>query len=501
MTPSTTSSTTSATPSTYRSAVTTGRDGFGQVLRAEWTKFRSVRSTAWCLIATIVLTVGLSAFGASARGTNYNEGAPAPEHFSFLHRPLTGDGSITARVRAQRDSSEWAKAGVIIRQGTRGGSPYAAMTVTPDNGVWMEANLRTVFEGGEDVAGRWLRLTRSGATVTGYESPDGRAWTRVGTIRLDALAAAEVGLVVASPPNERVRRFAGGQEVVGLIPTAGSATFDNVRVDPAGSGPAAPGPAGSWSHHNVDENAGTGNSAPAPGSRASGSFSVAGGTVTVRGSGAFGILGGEDDVVAATLIGIMIGLLAAVALGVLYATSEYKTGVIRTTFAASPRRGRVLAAKAIVLGGATFAAGLVATFAAFFVARPLQVGSGYGPPGYPIPELTDWPVFRAVVGAAGLLALLALFGLGVGMVVRRAAGAIALVVALVLVPIVLSGLVASLTVAQWISRLTPAAGMAMSQNGESAEAVLSPAAGFWVTCGFVAAALAVAGWRMRHRDA
>jgi hypothetical protein len=60
---------------------------------------------------------------------------------------------------------------------------------------------------------------------------------------------------------------------------------------------------------------------------------------------------GNDDMVVNSLAGVQIGLMAVVALGVLFATSEYKTGTVRTTFAASPRRGRVLVAKAIVLSG------------------------------------------------------------------------------------------------------------------------------------------------------
>lgn len=489
---------TSTQPGAYRSTVTTGRDGFGQVLRAEWTKFRSVRSTVWCLVAAIVLTVLMSALGAAGSSTTANEG-PFQEHFSFVHRPLTGDGSVTARVRDQRDSHQWAKAGVIIRQGARGTSPYAALMVTPKHGVQLEASPRTAVEGGEDVTGRWLRLTRSGNTVTGYESPDGRDWTPVGTVRLDALApAAEVGLFVSSPSEPRLRRFPGGSEVVGLDRTPGAATFDNVRVDPPGS---AAGPAGSWSHHTVDAAPGSGVNAPPPGPLATGSFSAAGDAITVRGSGDFGPTRGDDDIVESSLIGILIGMLAVVALGVLYATTEYKTGVIRTTFAASPRRGRVLAAKAIVLGEAAFAAGLVAAFSAFLVAQPVLRGSGYAPPAYPVPELTDWPVLRAVVGSAALLALLAIFSLGVGTILRRTAGAIALVVTLVLVPMILSSLVTSLTVAEWIRRLTPAAGTAVAQSGERADAVISPLAGLSVTCGFVVVALAAAGWLLRRRDA
>ena len=60
------------------------------------------------------------------------------------------------------------------------------------------------------------------------------------------------------------------------------------------------------------------------------------------------------------LAGTFAGLIALVVIGVLFITTEYRRGLIRTTLTASPRRGRVLAAKAVVLGGVTFVAGLVA---------------------------------------------------------------------------------------------------------------------------------------------
>ena len=61
-----------------------------------------------------------------------------------------------------------------------------------------------------------------------------------------------------------------------------------------------------------------------------------------------------------TLVGAFAGLIAVVVVGTMFITAEYRRGLIRTTFAASPRRGRVLAAKAIVIGAVTFAAGLAA---------------------------------------------------------------------------------------------------------------------------------------------
>lgn len=469
------------------------RDGFGQVVRAEWTKLRSVRSTAWCLAIAVGLTVLLSVLLASGSSTDANEGPDYVDRFSFLHRPLSGDGTITGHLRTQRDSHEWAKAGLIIKQGTESGAPFAAVMVTPRHGVRMQANFDTELGGSPDTAPRWLRLTRTGETVTGYESADGTTWTPVGTVTLGGLPpAVEVGLFVTSPPNTVIERGPGSTTVTG-VPTAGEAVFDQVSV----TGPATP-----WSHLDVAA-ARPADMLPDPNPPAAGTATEAAGTFTLTGSGEIAPVppGGNDDVVQNSLAGVLIGLIAIITLGVLFATSEYKTGVIRTTLAASPRRGRVLVAKALVLGGVSLAAGLVAIFASFLLAQPLLRANGYQPPAYPYPSLTDGTVLRALVGGAGFLALLALFGLGIGALLRRTAGAITLAIALVLLPQIIAPLLSSVSAAKWVQRVTPAAGLAISQTRERYDSPIAPWAGFGVLCAFTALALGLAVWQIRRRDA
>ena len=60
------------------------------------------------------------------------------------------------------------------------------------------------------------------------------------------------------------------------------------------------------------------------------------------------------------LVGVFAGLIAVVVVAAMFFTAEYRRGMIRVTLAASPRRGRVLAAKAVVIGAVAFVAGLVA---------------------------------------------------------------------------------------------------------------------------------------------
>jgi ABC-type transport system involved in multi-copper enzyme maturation permease subunit len=483
----------------YRCTVSNARDGFVQVLRAEWTKFRSVRSTVWCVLAAVGLTVLVTMLLSSAGSTNANDSPRFVDQPSFVHRPMAGDGTVVARVSSQRNSQEWAKAGLMIKENTTSGSPYAAIMVTPRHGVRLQADFKTDIAGPAGTAPRWLKLTRSGTTITGYESADGTAWRRTGTVHLSTLPrTAEVGMFVASPQGIRVTKIAGGVAASGH-PTLGTATFDQVSVQPA-----TPQQLPGWSQEPISDTAG-GQKVDGP---AGDDYTEVGGTFTVKGTGdvaGYGIAsfqgGGDDDMVVLSLSGIQLGLLAIVALGVLFAAGEYKTGIVRTTFAASPRRGRVLAAKAIVVGTVVFVAGLVASFAAFFLAQPGLRRHGFRPPAYPHPSLADASVLRAVVGTALFLAVLAVFSLGVGMILRRSARAITLVVGLVLVPQIVASFVPSFAVEKWINRLTPAAGLAIQHTRQRFDTAISPWGGFGVLCGYAAVTLFAAVWLVRRRDA
>jgi hypothetical protein len=484
-----------ATTTTYRSTVPAARDGFAQVLRAEWTKFRSVRSTVWCLILAVALTILLSLLGAAGSSTDANCAPPYDDQFSFMHQPLAGAGSVTARVATQRNSHEWAKAGIMIKQSARSGAPYAALVITPRHGAYLQANFAAGTAVGANPPPRWLRLDRSGPTITGYTSADGTTWNRVGAVDLGGLPpTVEVGLFVASPANQRVEHPNAATTIVRGIPTVGTATFDNVRLDAATAQPA-----GRWRHHDVFPPG----SDPRTTGRRPGTATEAGGTYTVTGSGDIRAvsLRGDNDIARNSFLGVVIGVMAIVALGVLFATSEFKTGIIRTTFAASPRRGRVLAAKVVVLGGIALLAGLIASVGAFTLVQPVLRDNGFSPPAYPHASLTDGPMLRAVVGTALFLTVIGLFSLGVGAILRRSATAITLVIALVVVPQVIVPVLA-VDAARWVYRLTPPAGLAMQQTVAGRfDNWISPWAGLGVTCAYAAAVLCVAFWLLRRRDA
>jgi hypothetical protein len=525
----------------YRSGQRPGRDGFAQLLRAEWTKFRTVRGWVLATVAAALLTaLAIVALAGTARDNNSRPavatgpgGEAVTDDFEFVHQPLTGNGSITVRVtslagteaqpgptgiQTEHVSQPWAKAGIIITAGTKPGSAYAAVMATPGHGVRMQ------YDYTHDTAGlpgrvaapspRWLRLTRSGTTVTSFDSADGSHWTEIGTARLAGLpATVQAGLFVASPPDYQMRQtFANNNGAI--TSTDATAVFDHVSRQ-------GDWPGRTWSSQQVGGNENTGSRPPVhaycqPGSCqklpavAEGAHEH-GGTFTVAGSGDIAPYIPIVDPIGVTLKASLIGLLAAIALGALFITAEFRRGLIRTTFAASPRRGRVLAAKAIVIGSVTFAAGLVGTAVAFPLAEHKLRSGGWPVSMYPIRSLISGPAVQMVVGTAALIAVAAILALAAGAALRRSAGAITAAVVLLVLPLILATVLPQAP-AQWLLRLTPAAAFGVQQGNPHYAQVnfaclpyngcypLAPWAGFAVLCAWVALALGGAVLLLRRRD-
>jgi ABC-2 type transport system permease protein len=146
-----------------------------------------------------------------------------------------------------------------------------------------------------------------------------------------------------------------------------------------------------------------------------------------------------DPLLSGGLFGLMLGQIAVLTLGVLVVTSEYSTGMIRTTFTACPQRLRVLAAKAIVFFGLSFA---VTTVACTLVAlinyavlkgkvAPEEYGLG-GAGGGHLPTGGAW--LGATVGAAAFVAVLGVLALAVGTLLRHTAGGVVTMIGVVLLP-------------------------------------------------------------------
>ena len=123
--------------------------------------------------------------------------------------------------------------------------------VTPGHGVWMQSMFGTDLAGGTQTAPRWLKLTRTGGTITGYDSADGRDWRQVGTVSVPLPRDAEVGLFVGSAPSYQTTRTGGGVALTTEL-TVGRAATDSRDGDrtptaqPARSGrtEASPPPSG-----------------------------------------------------------------------------------------------------------------------------------------------------------------------------------------------------------------------------------------------------------------
>jgi hypothetical protein len=531
-----------ATMTPYSSTAASPGDGFAQLLHAEWTKLRTVRGWVFALAlgAVLIVLVGLSAAvsthrecggpkgpasgkacAASDAPPTGPDGTPVTDNFYFVHRQLDGDGSITVRVASLAEQAPmgghrpdapangplpwgavtvpWAKAGLMVKAGTTQGSPYAAIMATAGHGVRFQYDFTHDVAGDRGAASadspKWLRITRSGDTLTGYESADGTHWTVVGVAKLTGLATSvQAGLFVASPDYQHVDDHIVGAATYGG-PSRATAAFDNVGLQ----GRWAP---GAWAGNQFSGENGGPLAPPETG------FTQSGGTFSVTGSGDIAPAVGDPDnnTIGGSLIGTFAALIALVVLGALFVTAEYRRGLIRTTFVAVPDRGRVLAAKAVVLGATTFVLSAIGCALAVWWVGDLRRNNGF----YILPASAATTA-RVIVGTAALLALATVFALAVGTILRRSAAAIATVIALVVLPYILGA--SAIGPLQWLLRLTPAAGFAVQQGFHRYPQVdgvytaaggyfpLSPWAGFGVLCLWTAAALLLAGHLLRKRDA
>jgi ABC-type transport system involved in multi-copper enzyme maturation permease subunit len=198
-----------------------------------------------------------------------------------------------------------------------------------------------------------------------------------------------------------------------------------------------------------------------------------------------------------SLNGIFLAQLAVGVLGVLVISSEYATGQIRATFGATPQRSLVLAAKVVVFMLVVFVVGLVGCFTAFFIGQSILSGSTK----FHHASIGDPGVLRAVVGGGVYLAVLGAFGIGLGTILRRTAGAIAALVGLLLILPILVNFLPS----PWstdISKYLPLqAGNAVFHTTKLSNTDLSLWVGFAVFCAYAIASLATGAVLLSRRDA
>lgn len=193
----------------------------------------------------------------------------------------------------------------------------------------------------------------------------------------------------------------------------------------------------------------------------------------------------------------LIATIAFSVLGVSFAASEYTSGMIRLTLMATPRRGSILAAKTIIVTGATAAAGLVATVVMFLAAQAI-----YGSYNMPTASLSEPDAVRLVVGIGALAAVFPVLGVALGIILRSTVAGVTSILALSFVPDFLGGLfpawwqenIISFLPSQAIRSLT--VGTVVDSPRYQEPLVAAVALGAWV-----AAALVGAYILLKKRDA
>ena len=509
---------------------------------AEWTKFHTVRGWVIALAAAAVLCVAFTfvvangnheggctgppppGSGPNSPGSNCYTGHPfvptgpngeaVADSYYLADQPLTGNITLTARVTSLTgvistgpanvapslaDTSPrlatWAKAGLLLTPNTKQGSPYAAVMATGSHGIRWQYNYTHDQPGLSGTitksSPRWLRLSRAGDTLTGYDSPDGTTWHEIGTAHLAGLpATVTIGLFVTSP--ESFQRSSGGAS------TQATATFDHITLN----GHAI---SNDWQYRSI----GTGPRDYYP-TLTPGGHHRAGNTLVLRGSGdiapAVG-LAGADTASSSLLFGLTVALIVIIVIATMFITVEYRRGLIRTTFTATPQRGRVLPAKAVVIGAVTFVIGALAAV----VAVPLgeSILNANGNYVFPTGALT---LARIIAGSGALVAVTAVAVLALGAILRKSASAVAAGIVVFVLPYII-GSAASGGTEAWLFRLTPAAGFSVfgvfprsalvsySYTLANGYYPLAPWAGFLVLCAYAAAAFGVARFLLRRRDA
>ncbi len=219
------------------------------------------------------------------------------------------------------------------------------------------------------------------------------------------------------------------------------------------------------------------------------------GLLTVLGAvfvGLSGSLQPDDTVLGGSLTLSVVSLMVAGVVGALTVCGEYSSGTIASTLAAVPRRGRVLAAKAVLLAGMLFVIGLIACLLAYVLGDAILEDGKYA----------QGELFPALFGIAALFAVVGVLGLAIGTLVRHAAGAVVTVIALMLLPSLFGPLFGDLQ--RWIAGATPTAALEKLTQTSDASHETVGSLGAWPSLGLVAAysvvLLALAVVRLRRRD-
>jgi phosphatidylserine/phosphatidylglycerophosphate/cardiolipin synthase-like enzyme len=189
----------------------------------------------------------------------------------FAYQPLSGDGSIVARLTGVENANVWSRGGVMIRESMSAGAANAYMFLSAGKTLAFQrrpatgASTFATLGATNIVPARWLRLDRTGNTFTGYQSADGVNWVYVGSDTIAMAPDVLIGL---------------GGSSVNATKTSKS-IYDNVTVTPGTPTPPVAPPIPSvlpdgWSHQDVGNVGFTGDT----------TFDTTSGTFSVTGAGA-----------------------------------------------------------------------------------------------------------------------------------------------------------------------------------------------------------------------
>lgn len=195
-----------------------------------------------------------------------------------------------------------------------------------------------------------------------------------------------------------------------------------------------------------------------------------------------------------SLAGVYLGQIAVVVLAVLAVTPEYETLMIRSTLAAEPRRGRVLAAKTATVTAIALAAGVLAVLGSLAISWIILPGHGF-----PALSIGDGPTLRAYSGTVLYLGLIAVLSLGLAVAIRHTGATITVVLSLLYTLPIVATVVSDPVWRDRILRFSPmTAGLAIQSTRNLAAQPIQPWPGIGVLASYTTAAAAL-GWILFHR--
>jgi ABC-type transport system involved in multi-copper enzyme maturation permease subunit len=215
------------------------------------------------------------------------------------------------------------------------------------------------------------------------------------------------------------------------------------------------------------------------------------GTAALVASSGTGLSG--DNPLSFGVFGLLLGSMCLITLGVLTTASEYGTGMIRTTMVACPSRGRVLAAKAVVFFAVAFTVTLLSVLFVAFADVALLDGARK-------PSGGEW--LKGTLGVSLYISLLGLLSLIIGSIIRHSAGAITIMIGLVLAPLVIALFMVSETLAsvrRWLFEYSIPSQLSVfyTNSRSSGPSGWDP---LWIILGVTAVAFAGAWLLLEKRD-